>query len=117
MKSLLLLLFTPFAAKAELNYQMNNIQAPWDNGQVVFLTYKQTETSVRILRCDRTDWLNNKHCSYDKIFIYEYRSDLDAFFNNDDGYAPDALQISLSTSSDMVEIVSIMMGSDKVITI
>ncbi len=107
MKSLILclsLLLTPFVAKADLNYQMNNIRGNWDNGHVVFKVYKQSESTVRILRCDRTDFLNNNHCSYDAVFIFEYRSNLDAFMSNDENYIPNSLQVSLETSSDMVQI-------------
>jgi hypothetical protein len=99
----LLLLLSPLAAKADLDYQLYNIQGDWDNDHVVFRIEQQGETSVRAYKCDRDEYYsNNYHCLYSKIFLLNYRADLDAFYLDQRPFAAEGWQVALQSSDDML---------------
>ena len=102
----LILFLAPFAAKADLSFQLNHLIGDWDNGNVVFQVLQQTATSVRAKQCDRSVYYSNSHqCNYNNvILLLEYHFDLDAFYLTTEGYAPEDWQVSLQTPNNMISI-------------
>jgi hypothetical protein len=100
----------------DLTSQMNQIIGDWNfKGSAIFRIQAQSDRSIKVYACDRSDYFNstNRTCNYNWVKIYNYRSDLDAFFappgktssRPTTEYCSESLQVSLQNPTELMRVI------------
>lgn len=118
MKKILMIfsIFLSTVALADLETQMKNLQGDWDmqkyflvNERPVLRIEKQSETTVEVSFCARDQYYQTKTAVCDPRFVrvYQYRSDIDSFFNSSSTrYCSTSLQVSSISSDKLLTVIN-----------
>lgn len=106
-KLAIILLFSS-NAHADLQTQMEKVLGDWSfNSNAIIRIQQQSATDVKIYVCDPHIYFSTPErvCKYNRIEIFAFRSDLDAFFmpSSDQGlHCSESLQVSIQYQNELV---------------